>query len=57
MIFAGLNLAFAGVTAGQSELELEAATKRAVAKKPPSACAGATSRILFLNLRTKQTSS
>ena len=28
MIFAGLNLAFASVTAGQSELELEAAVKR-----------------------------
>ena len=28
MIFAGLNLVFAGVTAGQSELELEAAVKR-----------------------------
>ena len=28
MIFAGLNLAFAGVTAGQSDLELEAAVKR-----------------------------
>ena len=28
MIFAGLNLAFAGVTAGQSQLELEAAVKR-----------------------------
>ena len=27
-IFAGLNLAFAGVTAGQNELELEAAVKR-----------------------------
>ncbi|MGP1532809.1 MAG: hypothetical protein ACTTJF_01945 [Campylobacter sp.] len=35
MIFAGLNLAFAGVTEGQSELELEAATKRAAGKKPP----------------------
>lgn len=34
MIFAGLNLAFAGVTAGQSELELEAATKRAAGKNP-----------------------
>lgn len=28
MIFAGLNLVFAGVTTGQSELELEAAVKR-----------------------------
>ena len=28
MIFAGLNLALAGVTAGQSELELETAVKR-----------------------------
>ena len=28
IIFAGLNLAFAGVTTGQSELELEAAVKR-----------------------------
>ena len=28
MIFAGLNLAFASVTAGQSELEIEAAVKR-----------------------------
>lgn len=36
MIFAGLNLAFAGVTAGQIELELEVATKRAAVKKPPA---------------------
>ena len=28
MIFTGLNLALAGITAGQSELELEAAVKR-----------------------------
>lgn len=34
MIFAVLNLAFAGVTAGQSELELEAATKRTAGKNP-----------------------